>query len=97
MTNDLFTILKSREAKAKAGTATMIKQSSGITLTLREALAIQEKQLAHYSPRFPELRAAATAATNVEGLDLDESMPVSEVNKLVPRGCFLGYLIGESF
>src|SRR6266705_4468448 len=97
MTNDLFTVLKSREAKAKAGTATMIKLSSGITLTLREALAIQEKQLAHYSPHFPGLRAAAIAATDVEGLAVDAPMSVGRVNQLVPRGCFLGYLIGESF
>jgi len=68
-----------------------------MTMTLREALLIQEKQLAYYSPRFPRLRAAAAQAMNLEGLDLDEPMPVSRVNRLVPRGCFLGYLIGESF
>ena len=68
-----------------------------ITLTPREALRIQSEQIEYYSVRYPHLAAAAAAATNIEGLDLDEPLPVRLVNRHIPRGCFLGYLIGELF
>src|SRR6266705_5305507 len=35
---------------------------SRFQMTLREALAIQERQLEFYEPRFPQLRPAAAAA-----------------------------------
>lgn len=65
-----------------------------ITMTLREALNIQAKQITYYSTRFPSMKKAAEKATKVDGFDLDAVMDVTVVNDMVPRGCNLGYLIG---
>ncbi len=65
-----------------------------IEITPREALAIQAKQLAYYEKHFPQLRAAAAKATNVEGLDLDKPVPSRDLVKRIPRGSALGTLIG---
>ena len=68
-----------------------------VMLTPREALAIQAKQLDYYGARFPHLREAARRATNLEGLEMDREYKSWELSKKIPRGCDLGYLIGEKF
>lgn len=66
-------------------------------MTPRDALRIQAEQLLYYSRRYPHLAAAASAANNTDGLDLDEPLPVHEVHKRIPCGKHLGWLIGEEF
>ena len=71
--------------------------NSRFDMTPRAALAIQETQLKHYEHSYPTLRAAALAATNLEGIDLDEPLSIQEINRRIPRGFWLGQLIGENF
>jgi len=66
-------------------------------MTIREALKIQAQQLDYYAPNYPQLREVAAQATHVAGLDHDALRPVVEINRLVPRGGFLGQLIGVEF
>lgn len=54
-----------------------------IKLSARRALAIQASQLEHHSEA---IRANIAEQTNVEGLDLDEELPVHIINRHVPRG-----------
>lgn len=69
-----------------------------ITMTIREALAIQAEQLDYYRDRYPHLEAAAIGATRVPAdADLDEPLPVRQIKAMIPRGCDLGQLIGEPF
>ena len=64
-------------------------------MSIREALAVQEKQLKHYEGTFPHLREAAQKATVIpEGADLDAPISMIEINKMIPRGVALGWLIG---
>jgi hypothetical protein len=65
-----------------------------IILTPRYALEIQRKQIEYYEKQFPQMREAATKATNVDGLDLDKPYPVRDLRNRIPRGVDLGNLIG---
>lgn len=61
------------------------------TMTLQDAIDRQQRQLAHYERVYgPEVmakvRAQIEARTNVAGRDLEEYLPVSVVNTMVPRG-----------
>jgi hypothetical protein len=67
-----------------------------ITMTLREALEIQARQVAHYSKYRSDLAQVVAAKTNVEGYSLDEPMSVIDVNRLVPRGDGIEYMCGLS-
>ncbi len=71
--------------------------NSRFDMTPREALAVQERQLKYYEAQFPHLRAVASAANNLEGVDLDEPLSILEINKRIPRGVWLGVLIGQAF
>ena len=68
-----------------------------ITLTPREALEIQTKQIEHYSRWYPQLIRAAKQATKLEGLNLDTPYPSKDLALRIPRGAYLGYLIGKEF
>jgi len=71
--------------------------NSRFDMTPREALVVQERQLKYYEAQYPSLRAAASAANNLEGIDLDDPLPIQEINRRIPRGFFLGVLIGQAF
>lgn len=75
----------------------LIKHYTGVTLTPREALEIQRKQVEFYAPRYPQLPAAVEKANNLEGLEMDTPYPVREINRRILRGAWLGALIGEQF
>ena len=68
-----------------------------ITMTLREALDIQAKQVKHYSKYRSDLAEVVAAETNVEGCDLDTPLSIFEINRLVPRGGDIEYLCGLNF
>lgn len=57
-----------------------------ITMSLREALAIQARQVEHYKRHRADLAEHMASITHVDGLDLDQPRPVIEVNQYVPRG-----------
>lgn len=67
-----------------------------LTLTLREALEIQDKQIEYYSKYRKDLKEVIKSKTNIIGYDLDKPMPIIEVNKLVPRGGTIEYICGLS-
>ncbi len=72
------------------------------TMTLRQALAIQDEQIkwyAHHHPQGEEgLRADVKAKTgDLTGRNLDAAMEVWEVNRLVPRGAAIEYMLGLDF
>lgn len=72
-----------------------------VTMTLREALEIQSKQIKHYGHLHPQgvegLAADMKARTRVEGMDLDAEMPVTEINRYVPRGSDIEFLLGVDY
>lgn len=68
-----------------------------LEMTLREALEIQTKQVAHYlrhNPRLPEIVAAKT---DVSGVDLDTPLDIFEINRRVPRGASIEFMLGLNF
>ena len=65
-----------------------------VFMTINEALAVQERQLAHYGRTFPELPAIARAANKIpEGIDRDAPIDMIRINEMIPRGCALGWLL----
>ena len=68
-----------------------------LEMTLREALEIQTRQVAHYlhhNPRLPEIVASKT---DVSGVDLDIKLDIFEINRRVPRGASIEYMLGINF
>ena len=63
-------------------------------MTLREALEIQARQVAHYSKFRSDLVVHMAKLTDVGGCDLDAPMDIVEVNKRVPRGADIEYECG---
>jgi hypothetical protein len=57
-----------------------------ITMTARQALEVQARQVAHYSANYPNVAALVAAATNIDGLNLDEEYDVAFLNRHIPRG-----------
>ena len=64
------------------------------TMTPQEALEIQRKQIEHYKRHREDLADVVAKLTDVKGLNLDEDMPVREINKRIPRGGDIEYLCG---
>jgi hypothetical protein len=62
-------------------------------MTLREALAIQARQVAWYADQCPDIGARVALKTDVTGFDLDAPMSVAEVNRYVPRGAAIEALM----
>ncbi len=58
----------------------------GFTMTPREALKIQAKQISHYARFKDNLKEIMAEKTDITGLELDEKYPVFEINKHIPRG-----------
>lgn len=77
--------------------ATMTKQPSRFNMTLREALEIQARQVAHYQKSYDGNLGERVAVLTVDlkEYDLDAPMPVSEVNELVPRGGVIEWIVQE--
>jgi len=67
---------------------------NGMTMTKKEALAIQAKQLDYYDKRYPSLRAAVEATNKSDLLEDDVQYSISVINQHIPRGAMMGYLIG---
>lgn len=72
---------------------------SRITLSLREALAIQSRQLTHYAAMFPEreqeLRDHFKSITKISDADdLDAKLSIHEINERVPRGGSIESFLG---
>ena len=70
-----------------------------ITMSYNEALAIQAKQLDYYSQRLSEqgqtiLRAAVAVTTSPCSGDPDKPQSIIEINRLVPRGSDIEFLLG---
>lgn len=80
---------------APAVTKTGRPKPHGMTMTKAEALAIQAKQLDHYAPdpNHP-LRAAVAAKTTADALD-DEPYSVVDINRHIPRGGELEYIMAD--
>ena len=68
-----------------------------IKMTPREALQIQQRQIMHYADLFPGklsgLEAAMEKRTNLEGLDLDKEYDIFTINKRIPRGGDIEFLV----
>lgn len=67
-------------------------------LTINEALEIQAKQIRHYGPRFAggesALRAVMESRNKIPpGADRDEKISVIEINRMVPRGGDIEYVV----
>lgn len=72
-----------------------------IKMTLQEALDIQREQIKHYGHLHPQgvagLAKVMAARTNVEGMDLTVMRDVAEVNRHVPRGSDIEYILGVDY
>ena len=66
------------------------------TMTKEEALAIQAKQIAHYSHYRPDLAQAVAALTTADNLESRKPYPVSVINEHIPRGGDIEHLCGIS-
>lgn len=68
-----------------------------ILLTPNEALEIQERHIKHYGEFYSggveSLRAKLKSMTNLDGLNLDQQYSVFEINKRIPRGGDIEYLV----
>ena len=67
-------------------------------MTIREALAIQARQVEHYGFLYPggtqALALEMAKRTKVPAdADLDKAMPIFEVNRFVPRGGDIEHLV----
>lgn len=72
------------------------------TMTLRQALAIQERDIkwyGHYHPQGEEgLRADVKAiSANIDDLNLDAEYYVCDINELVPRGVAIERMLRLKF
>lgn len=65
-----------------------------ITMTAREALAIQAKQVKHYGHLRADLAAVVAEHTDVAGIDLDTPMSIIDINKRIPRGSQIEWMCG---
>lgn len=68
-----------------------------IQMTAREALKIQEEQIAHYAKYKDGLAEIVAAKTNVAGIDLDAPLSIFEINERIPRGGDIEYICGLDF
>jgi hypothetical protein len=68
---------------------------SRIKLTKARALAIQAEHVAHYSPGRPWLAEAVAAATSAEKLPDDVEIDVVVVNRHIPRGGAIEWMITQ--
>ena len=72
-----------------------------IKMTLQEALDIQREQIEHYGHLHPQgvagLSKVMAARTNVEGMDLTAMRDLAEVNRHVPRGAAIEYILGVDY
>lgn len=68
-----------------------------IMLTPNEALEIQERHVKHYGDCYSggveALREKLKSMTNLNGLDLEQKYSVFEINKRIPRGGDIEYLV----
>lgn len=75
--------------------ATITKTRSMMTMTKAEALRIQAEQVAFYSRSYgPKVADLVAAATTADAL-ADGEHPVSVINRHIPRGGALEWLIPE--
>ncbi len=68
-----------------------------ITMTKEEALAIQAKQIAHYSHHRADLAQAVAALTTADKLESGKLYPISVINAHIPRGGDIERLCGISY
>ena len=72
-----------------------------IRMTLQEALDIQRRHIQHYGHLHPQgvagLSKVMAARTNVEGMDLTAMRGLAEVNRHVPRGAAIEYILGVDY
>ena len=68
-----------------------------IMLTPKEALEIQERHVKHYGEFYSggveALREKLKSMTNLDGIDLDVKYSVIEINKRIPRGGDIEYIV----
>lgn len=57
-----------------------------MTMTPKQALEIQARQVAHYSTSYPQVAELVAKATNVSGLDMDTEYDIVTINRHIPRG-----------
>lgn len=67
--------------------------NSGIMLTVEEALDIQAEQLAHYEGQCPGITEKVKAVTYPLQLEPGVPYPVDEVNRWIPRGAQIEYVM----
>jgi hypothetical protein len=65
-------------------------------LTKERALAIQAEQVAHYAQYDPDIAAKVAAVTNADALLPGVEYDVVEVNRHIPRGGFIEFLMGQA-
>jgi len=67
-----------------------------LKMTVAQALAVQAKQVAHYSQNYSQCAALVAAATDTTGLDADVEYDMVVINRHVPRGHAIEVLLGFS-
>ena len=77
-----------------AGIAGWTNKENKMKMTPREALEIQASHIKQYSRILSNLSEIMANHTDVKGINLDEPMDILEINKRIPRGCDIGYIIG---
>jgi hypothetical protein len=68
-----------------------------MTLTVAEALAIQDQQIAFYEERYPGLGVHVKAATTAAALDPTVAHDVVAINRHIPRGGKIEKIISENY
>lgn len=72
---------------------------SRFEMTWNEARKIQQDQCIFYGPRYPggaELLQDAMDLRTTTVVNPDEKLSIQEINRLVPRGCEIEFLIADS-
>lgn len=68
------------------------------TLSIVQALEIQDRQLVNFELSFPGITEIVKAATKIPAdADYDAQIPVSQINRMIPRGGFIEHIVQDNF
>lgn len=74
-----------------------LQRLSNMTMTVEEALAIQQSHVKHYSHLKSDLAELVASKTTAHHLEKGRQYPITEINRHIPRGGDIEHMCGVDF